>query len=644
MVRFKFVRALLLFTCFFLSNSALFAQEKQGANWLFGGKYHLDFNPGKPVLDTFSFVGADTLFSGVATMSNKKGELLFFTTRGVAATRQQVNGQYQAMPNGRFFTGGTYQTTIADLIVQSPADSNIYYLFFTGYDFVNNKTSSDLYQLQIDMQLNNGYGDVVPNSLRLLKRDADQYKLTALLHQNNRDTWVMAANRLNDSLYAYLVTPGGLQPPVVTKVKDRLFVHSRLKAAPNSELFAVSGVEALGAQTIQLYNFDRATGIPTFRYSFQALDPDYPFFSFAFSAQSNLLYAGTVGYVGYPKNATLYQYDLTLSNAFQVEHSRNVIYSSTNYYQISDMQLAIDGKLYVMVDDTWLGRINCPDHYGPACGFLPSVIVPDDRMGGSTLPTLNQTLFRNAGKLQILASKTVICTGDSVILNTYGAGAERFKWEIVNGAAQPADTLADLLVKPTATTTYRVTGTSTCTFETATVQITVLPRPAPVFVTGPQAVLTLAENQRYAITNARAGSRFTWSVSGGTIVAGQGQPEVAVNWSGEGTGMVSVIETSAGGCTGEKVDLAVQVSGSPEPLIYNVITPNNDKKNDALVIENLKWYPENELRIFNRWGVEVFKTSDYQNTWNADKVSAGTYYYRFTAKGKTWKGWVEVLK
>jgi hypothetical protein len=40
------LRLLLLSVLYFLfSGSGVFAQAKQGANWLFGEKFHVDFNP-----------------------------------------------------------------------------------------------------------------------------------------------------------------------------------------------------------------------------------------------------------------------------------------------------------------------------------------------------------------------------------------------------------------------------------------------------------------------------------------------------------------------------------------------------------------------------------------------------------------------
>lgn len=76
-------------------------------------------------------------------------------------------------------------------------------------------------------------------------------------------------------------------------------------------------------------------------------------------------------------------------------------------------------------------------------------------------------------------------------------------------------------------------------------------------------------------------------------------------------------------------------------VIYNGVTPDGDGKNDYFIIDNIQYFPNNTVRIFNRWGVEVFKTTNYDSHGNvfngysearatidkAAKLPTGTYYY-----------------
>ena len=80
---------------------------------------------------------------------------------------------------------------------------------------------------------------------------------------------------------------------------------------------------------------------------------------------------------------------------------------------------------------------------------------------------------------------------------------------------------------------------------------------------------------------------------------------------------------------------------------WNTITPNNDGKNDAFVVDNLELYGKYEIRIYNRHGLEIFTSADYRNDWKADGQPAGTYFYILKVEGaraQTLKGWIEVVK
>ena len=64
----------------------------------------------------------------------------------------------------------------------------------------------------------------------------------------------------------------------------------------------------------------------------------------------------------------------------------------------------------------------------------------------------------------------------------------------------------------------------------------------------------------------------------------------------------------------------------------NVITPNGDGLNDALKIPCVDQLDLNsELKIFNRWGDEVYTSTAYKNDWtgtyNGKQLPAGTYFY-----------------
>ena len=84
---------------------------------------------------------------------------------------------------------------------------------------------------------------------------------------------------------------------------------------------------------------------------------------------------------------------------------------------------------------------------------------------------------------------------------------------------------------------------------------------------------------------------------------------------------------------------SINISIQENPLIIpNVITPNNDKKNDTWQIKGIEQYEQIKILIFNRWGDIVYKFdgttteySDVNKQWDGTtskyKLPMGSYIY-----------------
>jgi len=77
----------------------------------------------------------------------------------------------------------------------------------------------------------------------------------------------------------------------------------------------------------------------------------------------------------------------------------------------------------------------------------------------------------------------------------------------------------------------------------------------------------------------------------------------------------------------------IKISDANDCFGVNVITPNGDGVNDALLFPCLEnpLFPKNKLLVFNQWGDEVFFESPYRNDWQGTyqgkDLPVGTYYY-----------------
>ncbi len=82
------------------------------------------------------------------------------------------------------------------------------------------------------------------------------------------------------------------------------------------------------------------------------------------------------------------------------------------------------------------------------------------------------------------------------------------------------------------------------------------------------------------------------------------------------------------------------------PLLYipTAFSPNNDGLNDDFKIENVGFYPESTVEIYNRWGTIVFFSEGYTTAWDGQNFEATTYSYVIRTKFKTYKGTLELLR
>lgn len=79
--------------------------------------------------------------------------------------------------------------------------------------------------------------------------------------------------------------------------------------------------------------------------------------------------------------------------------------------------------------------------------------------------------------------------------------------------------------------------------------------------------------------------------------------------------------------------------------IFTAVSPNGDGVNDTFIIQGIAQFPNNELSIFNRWGVKVYSKKGYDNSWAGisegrvtvaedEQLPVGTYYYVLKIDGQ----------
>jgi len=129
----------------------------------------------------------------------------------------------------------------------------------------------------------------------------------------------------------------------------------------------------------------------------------------------------------------------------------------------------------------------------------------------------------------------------------------------------------------------------------------------------------------------------TAPLNGTAVVNTDGTIEYTPNTGFKGVDTLVYELCNAGGCATATVSIEV----THKLIAYNGVSVNGSEKNNHFHIAGIEAYPDNTVRIYNRWGVKVFEVQSYDNVRNvfkgisegrvtveaADKLPQGTYYY-----------------
>ncbi|WP_454976917.1 T9SS type B sorting domain-containing protein [Capnocytophaga leadbetteri] len=197
------------------------------------------------------------------------------------------------------------------------------------------------------------------------------------------------------------------------------------------------------------------------------------------------------------------------------------------------------------------------------------------------------------------------------------------------------------------TVTYRVCTIDTpvaCGVAQVTVVIPATPTPTVAPIAADDKVET-ARNTPITINvlandtpnGATTPNVVTTPLNGTAVVNPDGTIEYTPNTGFVGTDRLVYTLCNAGGCATATVNIEV----TNKLIVYNGISVNGSDKNNHFHIAGIEAYPDNTVRIYNRWGVKVWEVQSYDNVRNvfkgisngrvtveaADKLPQGTYYY-----------------
>lgn len=285
--------------------------------------------------------------------------------------------------------------------------------------------------------------------------------------------------------------------------------------------------------------------------------------------------------------------------------------------------------------------------WSPAAGLnQPGLIQPSASPAATTVYTLTGTLgictktdqvtvtvlpapLANAGLDQ------TICYGQNASLA--GTGGVDYQWTpsiyLSNGNIP-----GPLVVNPLETRTYSLVvkdlnGCSSLNNETVTIFVT---PPAQIFAGNDTTIMIGQPFQLSArdINNSGFVSYF-WTPSLGLNNNRIKDPITQVDQDMR----YMVKATTAAGCEGTD-EISIKVFKGPEIYVPTAFTPNNDGRNDLLKAIPVGISEFRYFKVFNRWGEEVFSTSDPGRGWDGRYKGreTGTNTFVWVAEGKDGNG------
>ncbi|MCE3230047.1 MAG: hypothetical protein K0S32_4598 [Bacteroidetes bacterium] len=179
------------------------------------------------------------------------------------------------------------------------------------------------------------------------------------------------------------------------------------------------------------------------------------------------------------------------------------------------------------------------------------------------------------------------------------AGATNYLWST-------GLTTASISVSPLSTSVYSVSTSSGSTgcIGTKTIQVNVIDLPH-ILISGDS---TLCEGQMTTLT-ASGGNSYVWNTGATTS-------EINVMMNPQVTEFYVTGKNDKTGCSATD---SIRVKESPaccELWVPNAFSPNGDNMNEEFATKTLCEFKEYTMYVFNKWGEQIWSTSDVNEKWN----------------------------
>ncbi|MBI2281135.1 MAG: VCBS repeat-containing protein, partial [Bacteroidetes bacterium] len=264
--------------------------------------------------------------------------------------------------------------------------------------------------------------------------------------------------------------------------------------------------------------------------------------------------------------------------------------STTN----TDVQTACDSLTWID-GITYTASTNTPTFALTNAAGCDSVVTLNLTINTCTPPTSN-----------FAVSDTLICENECIDYTSLSTGANSWSWEFIGGTPNSSTTQNPTICYAVAGI-YPVELIVNNTYGSDTLIKTIVVVPIPTITTGADITINLGEITTLTATG--SGGSYTWSppdwlscINCQTTIA---SPEETTTYT---------VTADSNGCTASD-NVTVKVDFVNIVFVPNIFSPNGDGANDIVYVEG-KTIDKLHFFIYDRWGENVFETTDITKGWD----------------------------
>jgi gliding motility-associated-like protein len=220
--------------------------------------------------------------------------------------------------------------------------------------------------------------------------------------------------------------------------------------------------------------------------------------------------------------------------------------------------------------------------------------------------------------ISTVSTEVFVCDGDAIDLSVQGAN--EYLWSSLEDPLFAEDQ-SSINFRPTTLTNFRVVGQNQCFADTLEIRVDIY-----------QNQFLLVDTQLIEGSPLHLfipGARET-SWTGDFFIDCVACDDPIVRPTEQGQMFVSFTDQNS--CLWQDtIEVEVIPLQDILPKLMNIITPNQDGKNDVLAFDGLETFSEVRLEVFNQEGNRLYESKEYDNSWggtiNGADLPEGIYFY-----------------